>query len=71
MELKEFVYNKLDELGVEYSIINHKAMFSEQDTNFEEFDNDITIGKNLFLRNDTKKKYYLILIPLVKRVKKN
>jgi len=43
-------------------------MFSEQDTNFEEFDNDITIGKNLFLRNDKKKKYYLILIPLVKRV---
>lgn len=69
MGLKEYVYNKLDELNIEYSIINHKAMFSENDTNFDDFANNITIGKNLFLRNKNKTKYYLIMVPLTKRVK--
>lgn len=71
MELKECVYNKLDELKIEYSIINHKAMFSREDTNFDDFANNITIGKNLFLRNKNKTKYYLIIVPLTKKVNLN
>lgn len=69
MELKEYVYNKLDELKIEYSVINHKAMFSIEDTNFDDFADNIIIGKNLFLRNKNKTKYYLIMVPLTKRVK--
>lgn len=69
MELKESIYNKLKELKIEYSVINHKAIFSEKDTNFDDFANNITIGKNLFLRNKNKTKYYLIMLPLTKRVK--
>lgn len=68
MKLKEYVYNKLDELNIEYSIINHKAMNSEKDTNFDDFANNITIGKNLFLRNHKKNKYYLVLLPLTKKI---
>lgn len=71
MELKEYVYNKLDELKIEYSVINHKAMFSKEDTNFDDFSNNIIIGKNLFLRNKNKTKYYLIILPLLKQVKLN
>lgn len=68
MILKEYIYNKLDELKIEYSIINHKAMFSINDTNFEDFTNNIIIGKNLFLRNKNKTKYYLIILPLTKKI---
>lgn len=68
MNLKEYVYNKLDELNIDYSVINHKAMNSEKDTNFDDFGHNITIGKNLFLRNDKKKKYYLVLLPLTKKI---
>ena len=68
MELKEYVYKKLDYLQIKYSVINHKAMFSREDTNFDDFANNITIGKNLFLRNKNKTKYYLIMVPLTKRV---
>lgn len=68
MDYKQYVYNKLDEFDIEYSVINHKAMFSEKDTDFQDFDKNIVIGKNLFLRNDKKKKYYLILLPLTKKV---
>lgn len=68
MELKEYVYNKLDELNICYYVVNHKAMNSEKDTNFEDFENNIVIGKNLFLRNNKKNKYYLVLLPLTKKI---
>ena len=71
MELKEYVYSKLDELKINYSVINHKAIFSEKDTDFEDFESNITIGKNLFLRNKNKKKYYLVMLPLTKKVNLN
>lgn len=67
MEFKEIVYKKLNELGIKYEIFNHKAIFSEYDAEEEIFDNDIVIGKNLFLRNDKKTKYYLISLPLNKK----
>ena len=71
MEVKEYVYNQLDKLQIQYLVINHKAMFSEEDTNFDDFANNITIGKNLFLRNKKKNKYYLIIVPLLKKIDLN
>lgn len=68
MELKEYVYEKLEHLNIPYQVVNHKALFSEQDTNLDDFEKDITMGKNLFLRNKKKDKYYLILILLTKRI---
>lgn len=67
MEFKEIVYAKLAEMKVPFSVINHKAIFSEKDTEENIFDNDVIIGKNLFLRNNKKNKYYLISLPLNKR----
>ena len=67
MGLKEIVYQKLDDMKIKYDVINHKAIFSESDTDEDLFDKDILIGKNLFLRNDKKSKYYLVCLPLNKR----
>lgn len=69
MDLKKYVYDKLDELEIEYIVMNHEAMFSEKDTKLNDFDNNIIVGKNLFLRNKNKTRYYLVMVPLTKRVK--
>jgi len=71
LRLKEYVYQKLDEMEIPYQVINHKAIFSELDTNFDDFASNIVIGKNLFLRNNKKNKYYLIMLPLIKKVNLN
>lgn len=68
MELKEIVYDKLNEMNIPYTVITHKAIFSEKDTEENLFDKDIVIGKNLFLRNNKKTKYYLVSLPLNKKV---
>ncbi len=68
MELKKLVYDKLDSMKINYSVINHKALFSRNDTDLTEFNDNVVIGKNLFLRNHNKNKYYLIILPLLKQV---
>ena len=67
MGMKEQVYNKLEEMKIPFSVINHKAIFSEKETDLSSFDKNIVIGKNLFLRNDKKRRYYLVCLPLLKR----
>lgn len=67
MEFKEIVCEKLNEMDIPYTVINHKAIFSESDTNEKDFDKDLVIGKNLFLRNSKKTKYYLVSLPISKK----
>ena len=67
MDNVEYVCNKLKEFNIDFSLIKHKAIFSENDTDEDIFSKDIVIGKNLFLRNDKKTKYYLYSLPLLKK----
>lgn len=65
---KEEVYKKLNELNIEYRIINHKAVFTMEDVineNIEPFENII---KNIFIRDDKKRNYYLVLVSHNKKV---
>lgn len=67
MEEKQKVYEKLNELGIKYEIIDHPAVFT-----IEEMDNlGITekadICKNLFVRDEKGKKHYLIVLSKEKR----
>lgn len=65
---KEEVYEKLNELNIEYRIINHKAVFTMEDVineNIEPFENII---KNIFIRDDKKRNYYLVLVSHNKKV---
>ncbi len=67
MDNIEYICNVLEEMNVDFTRINHKAIFSENDTEEDLFEKDIVIGKNLFLRNDKKTRYYLFSLPLTKR----
>lgn len=62
MEEKQKVYDRLNNMGIKYEIINHPAVFT-----IEEMDNlGITIKaeicKNLFVRDAKGKKHYLIVL---------
>ncbi len=65
---KEEVYEKLKELNIEYRVVNHKAVFTMEDVineNIEPFENII---KNIFIRDDKKRNYYLVLVSHNKKV---
>ena len=65
---KEEVYKKLNELNIEYRVVNHKAVFAMEDVineNIEPFEN---IVKNIFIRDDKKINYYLVLVSHNKKV---
>ena len=66
---KEEVYEKLNELNIKYRVVNHKAVFTMEDVineNIEPFEN---IVKNIFIRDDKKINYYLVLVSHNKKVK--
>lgn len=65
---KEEVYEKLNELNIKYRVVNHKAVFTMEDVineNIEPFEN---IVKNIFIRDDKKINYYLVLVSHNKKV---
>ncbi|MBC2575713.1 prolyl-tRNA synthetase associated domain-containing protein [Peptostreptococcus canis] len=62
MENEQKVYDKLNELGIEYKVIEHKPVYTAADL---EDIKDRAFGihcKNLFLRNAKGDKYYMITV---------
>ena len=65
---KEEIYKTLDELNIKYRIVNHKAVFTMEEVikeNIEPYEN---ILKNIFIRDDKKRNYYLVLVCHNKKV---
>lgn len=65
---KQDIYDLLKEKGIWHEITEHKAVYNMQelstiDTSYPESD-----GKNLFVRDDKKRNYYLITVKENKRV---
>lgn len=65
---KENVYKKLDELNVKYRKVDHKAVFTMEEMAELNLENKDEIVKNIFIRDDKKINYYLVLIAGNKRV---
>ena len=65
---KEEICKTLDELNIKYRVINHKAVFTMEEVikeNIEPYEN---ILKNIFIRDDKKRNYYLVLVCHNKKV---
>jgi Ala-tRNA(Pro) deacylase len=62
MERQEAVYRKLEEMGVPYEVRHHEAVFTieEMEALGLPFQEDVV--KNLFLRDDKGKEYYLVVL---------
>lgn len=65
---KEEVYKYLDSLNIKYRKIEHKAVFTMEEMSKLNLEDDTEVVKNLFIRDDKKQNYYLILVKGDKRV---
>lgn len=59
---KEQIYEYLDNMNIWYEILNHKAVFNMDDISKIDLPYPEADAKNLFVRDDKKKNYYLITI---------
>ena len=62
------VLNKLDELQIKYQLIKHIPIYTIEEANNLDIENKEYIVKNLFLRDDKKRNYYLVVIKSQKKV---
>lgn len=62
------VYKLLDKLNIEYTKVEHPPLFTCADNEKYNIKFDAVVCKNLFIRNSNKCQYYLVSLPLEKRV---
>ena len=65
---KDDIYQYLTERGISFEITNHKAVFNMNELDSVELPYPEWDGKNLFVRDDKKRNYYLITVQGNKRV---
>ena len=68
---KEEVYLKLKELNIEYLQIDHIPIYTIDQANGLDIENKEYIAKNLFLRDDKKRNYYLLVVKSNKKIDLN
>lgn len=65
---KQEIYNFLNQKGIEYEITEHEALYSMDEISDVDLPYPEVDSKNLFLRDNKKKNYYLITVKGNKRV---
>ena len=65
---KQEIYNYLKEENISYEITNHKAVYNMEEASKIDIPYPNQDAKNLFVRDDKKKNYYLITVRGNKRV---
>ena len=65
---KQEIYNYLKEENISYEITNHKAVYNMEEASEIDIPYPNQDAKNLFVRDDKKKNYYLITVRGNKRV---
>lgn len=65
---KQEVYDFLTSRGIEYEVTEHGAVFNMKEMSHVELPHPEADAKNLFVRDDKKRNYYLITVRGDKRV---
>ncbi|MBQ4339676.1 MAG: prolyl-tRNA synthetase associated domain-containing protein [Firmicutes bacterium] len=65
---KQEIYDLLNEKKIEYEAVEHIAVYTIEEMMALDLPNEDIIAKNLFLRDDKKKNYYLLTVREDKRV---
>lgn len=68
LDRKEDVYKRLDELNITYEVVSHKAIFTIEEMELLGLKHTDKVLKNLFLRDDKKRTYYLVLLVKDKKI---
>jgi len=66
--MEEKVYQVFEKLNIKFDVVKHAAAFTCEDIEEDEIKFDGVVCKNLFLRNKDKSKYYLVSLPLNKKI---
>lgn len=66
--MKNEVYQLLNKLHIQYEKIEHPPLFTCEDNEKYNIKFNAIVCKNLFIRNSNKSQYYLVALPLEKRV---
>ena len=61
--VRQKVFTVLDNMDINYEIIEHDAVYTIDEMELLPISNKDSIVKNLFLRDDKKRKYFLIVLP--------
>ena len=64
----EKVISVLKELNIPYKLVAHKAVYTMQEMEALQIEGIEYVAKNLFVRDDKKKNYYLVVVQKDKRV---
>lgn len=65
---KQEVYDFLTSRGIEYEVTEHGAVFNMEEMSHVELPHPEADAKNLFVRDDKKRNYYLITVRGDKRI---
>jgi Ala-tRNA(Pro) deacylase len=66
--VKKYIREFLERENIVYELHQHNAVSSENEAETVYTDPTITVSKNLFLKNKKGDKYYLVILPLKKRL---
>lgn len=67
-EQRQIALDKLREMGIRYDLIEHPAVYTIEEMESLGIDNKNEIVKNLFLRDDKKKRFILLVLSKEKQV---
>ena len=62
VEAQNKVLEILDKMNIPYKVIRHPAVFTIEEMNNLQIEHMDKVAKNLFVRDDKKRKYYLIVM---------
>lgn len=65
---KKEIYTLLDERGIEYEAIEHEAVYNIEEADALDLPHREAGTKNLFIKDDKKRNYYLVVIPSAQRL---
>ncbi len=65
---KQEVYDFLEEKGIEYEAVEHEPVFTVEEMMKLDLPNSEALSKNLLVRDDKKRNYFLIVVPEDKKV---
>ena len=66
--LESDIYDYLDSQNIKYQVIEHRAVFTIDEIAEENIEGFEYVAKNLFVRDDKKRHYYLIEVQKDKKV---
>lgn len=66
--IRQVVFDYLSDMNINYEIIDHPAVYTIEEMDSLHIDDNNQVVKNLFLRDDKKKRYFLIALQKDKQV---